>query len=212
MRIRSCLALVLVCLLGVVRPSQAGEPPTTWAMLGGGATALVPMAIGSYLFADNLDDDHRKAGALTLVTGLALAPIVSHLAVREWARAGIFGAIPVACALGMTLLVELQPSVTAFGTPQTRLTFGMLISFATLSAGVGLIDTLGAGRRAHEQEASRRARAGRTHPVQHALGFLGVHRFAVIGCGPAHRLVSSVKRDHRFEARPIGLAPLAQQG
>ena len=124
-------------------------------MLGGAATALVPMAIGSYLFAHNEDEHHRTAGALTMVTGLALAPIVSHLAVKEWKRAGIFGAIPVACAVGMAALVGAEPSVTVFGSPQTRLTFGMLMSFATLSAGVGLLDTLGAGRRAREAAAGR---------------------------------------------------------
>ncbi len=139
--------------------ARADEPPTPWAILGGGATALVPMAIGSYLFADNEDEKHRSAGALTMVTGLALAPIVSHLAVKEWTRAGIFGAIPVACAVSMAVLVGVEPSVTAFGSPQTRLTFGILMSFATLSAGVGLLDTLGAGRRARAAE--RRPRTTR---------------------------------------------------
>lgn len=142
----------LFCVLATPRISHADDPPTGWATLGGGAVALVPMAIGSSIFAQNADDRHRKAGVLTMLSGLALAPIVSHLAVREWVRAAIFGAVPVACAVAMTVLVELQPSVTGFGTPQTRLTFGLLISFATLSSGIGLIDTLSAGRRATERK------------------------------------------------------------
>lgn len=129
-------------------PRAQPEPPVGWAMLAGAATALVPFAVGASLFASGIDTQRREAGSLVLVSGLALAPIISHLLVREWRRAAIFGAIPIACAIGAATLLALTPTTTIYGTHDGRLTFGLLVSFATLSSAVGVIDTLGAARRA----------------------------------------------------------------
>jgi hypothetical protein len=141
-----------------LRPEPAADPPVGWAMGAGTLTALLPLAVGGALFSGGLDVDRRKGASLAIASGLALAPIVSHLVVREWTRAAIFGAIPVACLAGMIALLEVQPTVTMFGTREGRLTYGLLLSFATLSAGAGLVDTVGASRRARDRRgAPRRA-------------------------------------------------------
>ncbi len=131
------------------------EPPVGWAVAGGALTALLPLAIGASLYGTHDDLGPRKTASILMVSGMALAPIVSHLAVKEWSRAGIFGALPVAAAIGMIVLMQIQPSASLFGTRPGYLTYAMTISFATLGAGVGLIDTFGAARRAAERKAAR---------------------------------------------------------
>ena len=177
---RSVACLSLVCLLaGVARadvPSAIGDaPPLTemlqgpqpeappaladspkvgWAIFGGAATALVPLAISGALFARTFDTTARRDATMGMLTGFTLAPIVSHLIAREWTRAAIFGAVPAVCLVGAAVLLELSPTSDLYGTRQGRLTFGLLLAFSTLSSGVGLADTYAAGRRA---EAKRRA-------------------------------------------------------
>jgi hypothetical protein len=44
-------------------------------------------------------------------------------------------------------LVELQPSVTVYGDPETRTVFGFLMGLGAVAAGGGLVDSLAAGER-----------------------------------------------------------------
>ncbi len=132
-------------------PRDEPEPKVGWATVGGALTAIVPLAIGSSIIASTEDVGRRRAGSVTIAAGLALAPIVSHLAAREWTRAAIFGAIPVACFAGMVALLEVQPTADVYGTRSGRLTYGLVLSFGVLSAGLGIIDTLGAARRTAER-------------------------------------------------------------
>ena len=177
---RSAACLLLVC--AVAGASRADTPPATgdapplteqlvgppspedppprqpkigWAIFGGAATALVPMAIGGAFFSGTYDTTVRRDATLGMLTGLALAPIVSHLVVREWSRAAIFGAIPTAALVGAAVLLELSPTANLYGTRGERLSFGLLLAFSTLSSGVGLADTYAAGQRA----AAKRRRA-----------------------------------------------------
>ncbi|MEO6952486.1 MAG: hypothetical protein ABI321_11780 [Polyangia bacterium] len=126
-----------------------------WGIVAGTATAMLPLAVGGAFFAGTDDTTKRRDAIVGMLSGLALAPIVSHLVVKEWARAGIFGAIPVACVIGMSVLLEIHPSANLFAQPADRLSFGLLISFATLSSGIGLLDTLGAARRAEHKKLAR---------------------------------------------------------
>ena len=141
-----CTALATATARADVQPAEE-EPKVAWALVAGSATALVPFAAGGAIFAGTDDSAKRRDAVVGMLSGLALAPIVSHLVVKEWARAGIFGAIPVACVVGIAVLLELRPSSTLFGQPGDRLSFGLLISLAALSSGIGLADTLGAARR-----------------------------------------------------------------
>jgi hypothetical protein len=157
------LLLWLTLCVAVARPAHAdrllegavppAEPPVGWAVAGGALTAMLPLAVGASLYGTHDDLGPKKAGSVVMVSGMALAPIVSHLAVKEWARAGIFGAIPVASAIGMIVLMEIQPSAALFGTRPGYLTYALTLSFGTLGAGIGLIDTFGATRRAAERRA-----------------------------------------------------------
>ena len=146
-------------------PRGPPDPPVTWAVTGGALTAMVPLAIGGSLIASSYDVGTRKGATLTMMAGLALSPIVSHLIVREWTRAAIFGAIPVACLAGMVGLLQLQPTADIYGTTGGRLTYGALLSFAALSAGLGLLDTFGATRRAAELRQQKRSVARSLAPA-----------------------------------------------
>jgi hypothetical protein len=139
--------------------SDAGAPKVGWAIGAGALTALVPFAVGASLFASNFDVDRRTAASLVMAYGMALAPVVSHLVAKEWSRAAIFGAIPLACAVGITVLVEVQPTVTFYGTREGRWAYGLLLSATTLSAGIGVADVLGARGRWKERRQQRRAKA-----------------------------------------------------
>jgi hypothetical protein len=171
------LALLLSAVLVAAAPARADElfgrnqsdrpaasdggPSVGWGMGAGALTALVPLSIGASIFASDANVDHtvRNPGVLVAGWGLALAPIVSHLVVREWKRAAIFGSASVACAIGLTVLLEVQPNATTYGTRETRFAFGLLTSLTTISAAVGLIDTLGARDRWVERERTRRRAA-----------------------------------------------------
>ena len=135
--------------------SEDGEPKVAWGIVAGMATALVPLAVGGAFFAGTDDTTKRRDAIVGMLSGLALAPIVSHLVVKEWTRAGIFGAIPVACVVAMSVLLEVHPSANLFAQPADRLSFGLLISLGTLSSGIGLLDTLGAVRRVDKQKRAR---------------------------------------------------------
>lgn len=141
-------------------PSSTDErstaPPVAWGLVAGTLTGMVPLAIGSLVFAQDDDSNHRKAASLTIAYGMSLAPIVSHLVVHEWSRAAIFGAVPLACAIGVTALLQAQPTATSFGSRTGRWGYGLLMSVNVLSAGLGVIDTLGAGGRARDHAAARR--------------------------------------------------------
>jgi hypothetical protein len=124
-------------------PERSG-PPVAWGLVAGTLTGMIPLAIGSGLFAENSNNGDRKAASLTIAYGMALAPIVSHLVVREWKRAAIFGALPLVCAVGVTALLEIQPTATSFGSRSGRWAYGLLMSLNVAGAGFGIIDTLGA--------------------------------------------------------------------
>jgi hypothetical protein len=164
-------SLLCVALLGTAMPARAEAldllppppqspvdrpPPVGWAVGAGVVTALVPLSIGASLFASNFDTTRRQAASLVMAYGLALSPIVSHLVVREWDRAGIFGAIPFACAIGITVLSYVQPDVTYYGTREGRWAYGLILSFATLSAGVGIADTYAARTRFYDKKRAQK--------------------------------------------------------
>ena len=131
-------------------------PKVAWGLVAGTLTAMVPLAIGSGLYAESANDNHRKAATVTIAYGMTLAPIVSHLVVHEWKRAAIFGVVPLVCAFGVNALLELQPSATNYGSRGGRWAYGLLMSLNVVSAGIGIIDTLGARLRYEDRLAAER--------------------------------------------------------
>src|SRR5262245_36728274 len=88
----------------LITPSPEPRPPVAWSFAAGVATGLVSLAVGGALLASDSRDD-RIAGSYVVMSGLTLAPTVSHLVSREWGRAGIFGGLPALGLVGMGWLL-----------------------------------------------------------------------------------------------------------
>jgi hypothetical protein len=126
-------------------------PPVAWSFVAGLATGLVSLAVGGALVATN-NHDNEVAGTYVIMSGLTLAPVVSHLVSREWGRAGIFGSLPALSLLGMTALLEEHVAVVNEGNKDdTRIAYVVLISWGILSSAGGLVDSLWAGERARNR-------------------------------------------------------------
>jgi len=127
-------------------------PPVAWSVAAGLATGLLSMAIGGALAAS---DDHgrQQAGTYVMMTGLALAPAVSHLVSKEWGRSAIFGALPTAALLGMVGLLEAHPQVTYEGNKDPHRTgYVVLIAVSIVSSAGGIVDSMWAGERARKRQ------------------------------------------------------------
>jgi hypothetical protein len=149
------LAMFLVlALAGAARADD--EPPVGWSAGVGFGLALVPMAVGGGIAALNDDPGVRRAAMHTFTVGLAVAPIVSHLIAKEWTRAAIFGAVPLAAAaLAIGLLEGSRPDdLLGEGANAPRVTYGAALAVEIVATGVGLIDSLMAGERARKKKRS----------------------------------------------------------
>ena len=147
-RLASLVALLVVA-AAAISPAFADEadPPIGWSLGAGAAVAILPLAVGGAL--TTLDSRAtRNAGLYVITAGLALAPIVSHLVLREWKRAAIFGAVPAASLLAMVAMLHAAPDVlTEEGGPSTRIPFAAILIAAVFSSGVGIADCILAGDR-----------------------------------------------------------------
>jgi hypothetical protein len=124
------------------------SPSVAWSVGAGVVTALLPMAIGGGLFATD-SFQAKMAGTYVLLSGLALAPVVSHGIAREWGRAAVFGALPTAALLGMVWLLEDHPLVLVEGNKDdTRVAFYVLMAASVMSSAGGLVDSFWAPERA----------------------------------------------------------------
>ncbi len=142
---------VLAVLLGAARAAaqqDARRPPVVASVSAGVGTALVSLAVGGLLLVGNERTPGRKAGAYTVLGGLALAPVVSHAVALEWSRAALFGGVTTAIALGTTWLIETSPDVLIEGSLRRRRLLAVCYGLQLLAAGVGLIDSLAAVERA----------------------------------------------------------------
>jgi hypothetical protein len=133
--------------------SQTYTPPVAWSFVAGMATSLLSVAVGGALMASDSRDD-KLAGTYVMMTGLSLAPAISHLTSREWGRASIFGALPTLGLLGMTWLLEVHPGVVDEGNKDTtRVAYAVLVAWGVVTSCGGLVDSLFAGERARQRSA-----------------------------------------------------------
>ena len=150
---RPALAASLVATVVAAAVAAAGacaderEPPVAVAAGAGVGLAIVPLLAGGVLYATNNDDGLHQTGALVAMAGLVAAPAVAHLLVREWKRAALFAALPLAALIANVVVFQIDPQVTTYGSAETRTTFGIALTAATVGATVGLIDTIGASDR-----------------------------------------------------------------
>lgn len=149
---RAALAFTLLAAFATARaradepvaPHEDDGPPVNLAIGTGISLAVAPMLAGAVLYASSDDDNLRRAGALIAAAGLVLAPTVAHLVVREYKRAAIFAALPLVGLVASAVVFAIDPKVTSYGSAETRTTFGVAMTAATLGATVGLADAFGA--------------------------------------------------------------------
>jgi hypothetical protein len=148
--LRAALAVATTVALSgaaVAAESDAHEPPVAAAIGTGGGVAFVTMLAGSLLFGSTPDDGLHRTGVYVAMAGLTLAPAIAHLMVREYKRAAIFSAVPLAMLIANTVVMQIDPQVTTLGSPETRVTLGVALTAAVLGATVGLVDLFGASDR-----------------------------------------------------------------
>jgi hypothetical protein len=123
------------------------RPPVAWSFAAGLATGLVTLAVGGALLGSDARDD-RIAGSYVVMSGLTLAPVVSHLVSREWGRAGVFGGLPALGLIGMGWLLAEHPQVVDEGNKDdTRVAYVVILAWGVVSCAGGLVDSLWAGER-----------------------------------------------------------------
>jgi hypothetical protein len=120
----------------------------------GAALMILPAAVGGALEAGSDDIDVKRGGIYLLTGGMALAPIVSHLIAREWYRAVLFGALPVAAFASVVTLLQLHPDIFDAGSVATRVTYGTMICVSAIFSTVGVADSFGAARRVRARHRS----------------------------------------------------------
>jgi hypothetical protein len=151
--VRACaLFAVLVATLSLAPSAWAAgaddrEPSVVVALGTGTAVGVAPLLAGGVLFSATDDNALKRTGVYLVMSGLTLAPVVSHLVAREYKRAAIFGAVPLAALLTEVVLFQIDPDVSAQGSGNTRTVFGIGITVGVLGAIVGLADSWGASDR-----------------------------------------------------------------
>lgn len=142
---------VLAAILLATSPAKAAEPDGGLAFVVGSAAMVASFTIGGLLLATAATNDaamQENAGWLTMESGFALAPIVSHAVVGEWPRGLLFAAPAAAAVGGTTTLFELEPTTIIHGSlPQQRVLWSLFV-VGLLSGSAGVVDSvLAPGRR-----------------------------------------------------------------
>jgi hypothetical protein len=133
-------------------------PNVRGALAAGALAMLIPGVVGGTRTALGRSDGERTAGLLIASGGFALAPIVSHVAVREWGRAAVFGILPVGMSVAACAFISQEPGAVYNGNVASRSAFGILLGLGLIGAVVGLADTASADERALDRaKASRSA-------------------------------------------------------
>ena len=128
--------------------THADEARMLVSVSAGAALALTSLAVGGAVLATHESNAERKVGAYTMLSGVALAPIVSHAFAGEWDRAALFGVVPVAAAAGAMIMIESAPVLEGHGVLGQRRVLTLCTCAALLSALVGLYDSMHAAQRA----------------------------------------------------------------
>lgn len=135
-------------------PSSEPEPPVVASVVAGTLAAMLPLAVGGGLMAmsDKSQDRQRRTGLDLIVSGFAIAPIVSHLAAREWKRAAIFGACSLVLAGIAIGTVEWKDGEVNLSSIEAKNIYGAAVTATVVVSAAGLIDSMLAGNRWRERQ------------------------------------------------------------
>ncbi len=120
--------------------TDSPSEPAVWGPTAGALTALIPLGVGGVLLANDRRPALQHAGIYVVTAGFALAPWVSHLSIRRWQRAVVFGLVSLALSAGtVTAMAITDPFDPEVGN-RRRLAFGTLFTTAFFSSAVGIVD------------------------------------------------------------------------
>lgn len=174
---RRSLGLALFALIAIdprsaraAAPEGAADPPVGVALAAGAATTLIPLALGAMHTANATTYASRNVGFWVAGAGFALAPVVAHVVVGEYARAAAFGALPLAVDAGVIALTSVNPDAIFAATKGSRTAFGIFFGAGVFGATLGLIDVAFARDRARDRDRARRPRPLRGLTFSPAVG------------------------------------------
>jgi len=138
----------LAAIMAATTPSDAAEPDGGIAFVAGAAAFVAGFTVGGLLLATaNGGTTQGNAGWLTIESGFALAPIVSHGLTDEWGRGLLFAALPTAAVAGTATLFDVEPETVLHGSlPQQRVLWSLFV-VGLLSGSAGVVDGALAARR-----------------------------------------------------------------
>jgi hypothetical protein len=155
---RRLLAGVAVALttMSVAKGARADDPDaleqrTATALLVGSALELLPFAVGGTMVANTQDATVRRASVYVSSLGFTVAPLVAHGLMHEWVRGVPFAAVPLACGIGLAIIMQLPNGDVlgpTLGNPDTRVPFWAFASTALAASSFGVIDAAFAPSRA----------------------------------------------------------------
>jgi hypothetical protein len=157
---RGTVVAFLLALAGLAHASVAlAEDPdaldgrTATTLMVGGALAFVPLAIGGTMVANTSDATVRRASVYVSSAGFTVAPLVAHGLMGEWGRGSAFAALPLACGVGLAILMQ-EPKgdvLSELATTSTRVPFWAMASTELAVAVFGIVDAALAPDRARRR-------------------------------------------------------------
>ena len=134
------------------RADEAPSLPPVGLASGASAVAmLVPFALGTMHAASATSSPSKNAGMMVAGSGFVLAPIIGHVVVGEYERAGLFMSIPAISEVAMVALVAAKPDAIFDGTKTSRTAFGALFTVSAFIAAASFVDVTRAGERARAE-------------------------------------------------------------
>jgi hypothetical protein len=125
----------------LVIPATVEPPgPALAAPIAGALTALLPLAVGGALVAQDDRPDRQRAGTYVVLTGFAAAPWVAHAGAGRWRRALVYGLGSLALSAGAAVAMRAEDAYNPDIVNRDRLPFTVLLTTAFFAAAAGVID------------------------------------------------------------------------
>jgi hypothetical protein len=117
------------------------ERPPLAGPIAGALTALVPLAVGGALVAQDDQPDRQRAGTYIVLSGFALAPWVAQGGGGRWKRALVYGLGSLALSTGAAVVMHAEDAYNPDIVDRDRLPFTVLLTTAFFAAAAGVMDS-----------------------------------------------------------------------
>jgi len=114
--------------------------PALAAPIAGALTALLPLAVGGALIAQDDRPDRQRAGTYVVLAGFAAAPWVAQAGAGRWKRALFYGLGSLALSTGAAVAMVAEDAYNPNIVNRDRLPFTVLLTTALFAAAAGVVD------------------------------------------------------------------------